>query len=460
MANKKKELEQGIKAAENALNNKTEKKESLLSKLFSGNKDNNTSDNSSNMYSENLPYDEAKKKYGKGQGNNIHFMPQDQYEKGLSDYNASKQSKQEQPKAEPKTEPKAETFRDRIKAGTATDEDMKTAYDAYQKGEYTPGPKTMDYFKNNFESKTEQKAETTIDNVLDELDTISEQDQQVATVVESLTNQETGEVDEKKTRDSLEEWQKALVELGAAEYDMDGNFVLKPTSNAKGWETWATMISVGLSVLGIAMGIPIIPVNFKAITGKDTRDAQIQALQQQYMNVMGNAANNVKQMKSDVEAGQIAMENTDALAAQEKHAQNTAATKDVIGAQTDAEKELIETRTAAEIKKDEAQWQRDKQRLESDQNFQLKYAALQQQYAKEMAQLQSDLTTSSAIDVMKYQKSGFLQDLKDMGMSFSDIAKYTAATNGISPADKNWNRVKMIGDMVTGGVNAAGNIIK
>ena len=65
-----------------------------------------------------------------------------------------------------------------------------------------------------------------------------------------------------------------------------------------------------------------------------------------------------------------------------------------------------------------------------------------------MAQLQSDLSTGSAIDVMKYQNSGFLKDLKDMGMSFSDIASYTAAKNGISPSDKNWNRVKMVSDMV------------
>lgn len=452
MENKKKELEQGMKAAENAMNNKTEKKGSILSKLFGENKT-ETKEPDYSVFA--LPYEEAKKQKG------YEYLSLDQYnntnERLAKEGKLPTKPEQPQQPQQPKVEPtKPETWQDRVKAGTATDEDMQTAYDAYKNGSYTPGPKTKEYFDNNFEAKTEP----TIDNALDAIDTISEQDPQVEAAVKSLTNQETGEVEEKKTRDSIEEWQKALVELGAAEYDMDGNFVLKPTSNAKGWETWATMLSVGLSVLGIAMGIPIIPVNFKAITGKDTRDAQIQALQQQYMNVMGDAANNVKQMKSDVEAGQIAMENPDALAAQEKHSQATAATKDVIGAQTNAEKDLIETRTDEEIRKDEAQWQRDKQRLEMDRDFQLKFAALQQQYAKEMAQLQSDLTTESAIDVMKYQNSGFIKDLKNLNMSFSDIAKYTAAKNGISPADKNWNRVKMLSDMVTGGVNAAGNIFK
>lgn len=151
-------------------------------------------------------------------------------------------------------------------------------------------------------------------------------------------------------------------------------------------------------------------------------------------------------MKADIEAGKIAQGNQDALAAQEKHAQATAATKDVIGAQTSAEKELIETRTDAEIRKDEAQFKRDMARLKSDKDFQLKFAALQQQYGKEMAQPQSDLSTGSAIDIMKYQNSGFLKDMKNMGISPSELASYTAAKSGVSPADKNWNRVKTVGD--------------
>ena len=288
----------------------------------------------------------------------------------------------------------------------------------------------------------------TIDNVLDEIDNISSSDETVSNAVESFTNPETGEVDEGKANSAINEYEQRLVELGAATYDKDGNFILKPTSKGKGWETWATLLSVGLSVLGIAMGVPVVPINFRAVTGKDARDAQIQALQSQYMNIKSGAADTVDKMNADVESGKIAQNNQDALAAQEKHAQATAATKDVIGAQTGAEKELIETRTDAEIRKDEAQFERDMQRLQADKDFQLKLAALQQQYAKEMAELQDALTTGSAIEVMKYQNSGFLKDLKDMGMSFSDIASYTAAKNGISPSDKNWNRVKMVSDIV------------
>lgn len=265
------------------------------------------------------------------------------------------------------------------------------------------------------------------------------------TIVPELINPKTGKVNEKEAKGVVDEYEQKLVEAGAAYYDKDGKFTFKPT-NSKGWETWATMLSVGLSAVGLAMGIPIIPINFRAITGKDAKDAQARALQQQYLNIMSGDASKVTGMKADVEAGKIAQNNQDALAAQEKHAQATAATKDVIGAQTGAEKELIETRTDAEIKKDEAQFKRDMARLKSDRDFQLKFAALQQQYGKEMAQLQSDLSTGSAIDLMKYQNSGFLKDMKDMGISPSELASYTAAKSGISPADKNWNRVKTVGD--------------
>lgn len=324
---------------------------------------------------------------------------------------------------------------------------------SYKPGELTKkGMAEMGY-------KQGEDGKWTIDNVLDEIDNISASDKTVATAVQSFTNPETGDVDEGKANAAINEYEQRLVELGAATYDKDGNFILKPTSKGKGWETWATLLSVGLSVIGIAMGVPIIPINFRAVTGKDSRDAQIQALQTQYMNIKSDSAKTIDQMNADVGAGQIAQNNQDALAAQEKHAQATAATKDVIGAQTGAEKELIEKRTDAEIRKDEEQFNRDMQRLQKDQDFQLKLAALQQQYAKEMAELQSALTTGSAIDVMKYQNSGFLKDLKDMGMSFSDIASYTAAKNGISPSDKNWQRVKSVSDMLSDQANAVGGIL-
>lgn len=456
MADRKKEVKEAQKAGESILANK------FASDATPKNAGSKTTldDTRKDMFS--LDYKSAKQKYGQGQGNNIYFMEKGQFErqkqKYLDEQKTASDTKSDSLVAKQFAEPtkKGKTWAD-VKSENGNDP-AKIADYLNNNPNYKPGEKTKQGMA-EMGYKQGEDGKWTIDNVLDEIDNISTSDKQVKAAVDSFTNPETGEVDEDKANKAINEYEKALVELGAAEFDKDGNFVLKPTSNAKGWETWATLLSVGLSVIGIAMGVPVIPINFRAVTGKDARDAQIQALQQQYMNIKSDSAKTIDKMNADVGAGQIAQNNADALAAQEKHAQATAATKDVIGAQTGAEKELIETRTAAEIKKDEAQFKRDMQRLQKDQNFQLKYAALQQQYAKEMAELQDALSTGSAITVLKYQNSGFLKDLQDMGMSFSDIASYTAAKNGISPADKNWNRVKMVGDMVTGGVGAVGSVV-
>lgn len=458
MAGRKEELKKAKETGESIVANK------FASDVTPKNVDSKTTldDTRKDMFS--MDYEAAKQKYGrKGQGNNFYFMSKDQFDNQKQKYldeqkttsdikNASNGDKpyQSTPNKKGKTwaDVKAENGDDPAKIA-----DYLNNTPEYKAGDLTKkGMAEMGY-------KQGEDGKWTIDNVLDEIDNISASDKTVATAVQSFTNPETGDVDEEKANTAINEYEQRLVELGAATYDKDGNFILKPTSKGKGWETWATLLSVGLSVIGIAMGIPIIPINFRAVTGKDSRDAQIQALQTQYMNIKSDSAKTIDQMNADVGAGQIAQNNQDALAAQEKHAQATAATKDVIGAQTGAEKELIEKRTDAEIRKDENQFKRDMARLQSDQNFQLKLAALQQQYSKEMAELQSALTTGSAIDVMKYQNSGFLKDLKDMGMSFSDIASYTAAKNGISPSDKNWNRVNMAVGMVTDVATAASKFV-
>ena len=427
------------------------------------------------MYS--MSYEDAKKKYGKGVGNNIYFMSKALFDEKKAEYNANKQKTAETaPAIETATEPKQsknKTWAD-VKSENGNDP-KKIAEWLNNNPDYKPGEKTtsgmveLGYVlgddgkwvpMGSVSDDTEKNdTNTTTDDVLDGIDEISNSDPIVAEAVNSFTNQETGDVDETKTNKALSEYEQKLIELGAATLDENGNFVLKPTSKSKGWETWATLLSVGLSVIGIAAGIPIIPINFKAVTGKDTRDAQIQALQQQYMNIKAGGAEKVEQMDADVKAGNTALKNQAALAAQEKHAQATAATKDVIGAQTGAEKDLIETRTAAEIKRDEKQFERDMKRARFDKDFQLKLAGLNQQYAKEMTQLQADLSTSGAIDVMKYQNSGFLTELKDLGITPSELATFIAAKNGMSPADKNWNRVNMVSNMLNDTIGTAADII-
>jgi len=427
--------------------------------------------NNNEMFS--MPYEEAKDKYGVGVGNAKYFMSKEDFEKKQKETAKPTENK---PTKEKEQSLVAEKFGNNKKAKTWNDvksengnDPVKIANYLNNATDYTPGNLTkkgmeeFGYSQGEDGKWSPKKKEPTtnvtnttnvnLDTAIDGIEDIASKDNTVKAEVDSFTNPETGEVDTEKAKSAINNYEQKLVESGAAYYDKDGKFTFKPT-NEKGWETWATLLSVGLSAIGLAFGVPIIPINFRAITGKDAKDAQVKALQQQYLNIMADDVSKVSGMNADVEAGNIALNNKEALAAQEKHTQNTAATKDVIGAQTGAEKELIETRTDAEIRKDKAQFERDMKRLQSDRDFQLKYAALQQQYAKEMAQLQDELSTNSAIDIMKYQNSGFLKDLKDMGITPSELASYTASKNGISPSDKNWNRVKLVGETIGGVVGA------
>ena len=296
-----------------------------------------------------------------------------------------------------------------------------------------------------------------LDKAITGLEKVGEEFGGASNLLNNVTNKD-GSVNEQKAIDAMSKYEQKLVEAGAGSFDEDGKFVFKDTTK-KGWEDWATMLSVGLSAVGLAMGVPIIPINFRKITSKDEKDAKIREFQKQYTDIMAGNAAKVEDVKSSSEAGKIAKENEKDIGEFSKYQGQFADYKAKSDVDTGSEKELIETRTDAEIRKDVAQFNRDMKRLQSDRDFQLKYTALQQQYAKEMEQLKDALSTNSAIDVMRYQQSGFLKDLKDMGMSFSDIASYTAAKNGVSPADKNWNRVKMTSDMVNDLGNTAANVI-
>lgn len=430
-------------------------------------------DKDNEMFS--MSYEEAKDKFGTGVGSNKYFMSESDFKKG------QERIKKEQEKSEPKKEePKKSPSFVAQKFGTKKEKtwnDVKSEYNndpakiadyLNSATDYTPGSLTkkgMEDFgyaqdadgkwsaKPASETKTASgtnDTNATADDALNGIESVTSEDKNASNFVDSVTN-EDGSVNEQKAMNAMSQYEQKMVEMGAGSFDEDGKFVFTNV-NKKGWEDWATLLSVGASVIGLAMGVPIMPINFRKITNKDERDAKIREFQKQYTDIMAGNASKVKDVESSAEAGKLAKANESDISAYSKYKEDVGAYEAKSTIDTESEKELIETRTAAQIKADEKQFERDMKRLESDRDFQIKFAALQQQYAKEMAQLQSDLSTGSAIDLMKYQNSGFLKDLKDMGITPKELASYAASKNGISPADKNWNRVNTIS-------SALGNII-
>lgn len=289
------------------------------------------------------------------------------------------------------------------------------------------------------------------DDILDKLDEMGTEDETVKTELDSFTNPETGDVDTEKAKSAMEMYEQKLVESGAAFYDKDGNFTFVDT-NKKGWETWATLLSVGISAVGLAMGVPIMPINFKAITGKDAKDAKARALQQQYLNIMSDDAAKVSGMNADVEAGKIVQENQEPLNDLSKYRQDTAATKDVLEAQTDASKELIDAQTEADMKKAQ-------QQISANEHI----LALENKYSQDMAKLSDKLSTASAIELTSYSKTGWLVDYikeaKAQGLTNKDIALAVAGLGGQTPTQKGLQNAESIVGMVTSTVNAGGNVV-
>lgn len=445
MANRKDEVKKAKKAGESIVANK-----------FAS-----TDEDKNDMYS--LSYEDAKDKYGTKNGASTYFMSKDQFES----QKAARAPKAEEPSTEQKsdslvadkfTEPKKTSKSwDDVKAENSNDPakiaDYLNSTPDYKPGELTKaGMKEYGYSQGDDGKWVADGKPTDMNTTLSALEELQTKYDDLNKLVENLQNPETGDVDTKSAKNAIDKYEQALVQMGAGDYDENGNFVLTPTSKAKGWETWATLLSVGLSVAGIAMGIPIIPVNFRAITGKDSRDAQIQALQQQYTNILNQDSATVSGMNADVDAGNIARQNTDALRAQEEHAQNMGAYRTKSDIDTESQKDIIDAQSQAQFKQLKAQ-------LDSNE----KIAGMQLQHAKEMAQLQSDLNTKSAKELTAYSKAGWVADYiktcKEQGLTNKEIALAVAGINGTTPTQMGLRNAEQIVGMAIDTANAASNFM-
>lgn len=425
-----------------------------------------------------MSYEDAKNKYGTGLGNNKMFMPKEMFNKKQAEYNKTKQ--EEKPKksslvAEKFGNKKDKTWNDvkaengndpekikdylnnnpSYKAGNLTKKGMEEfGYAQGEDGKWSIKQPTEDTTTTkpttittthyigtdtpNTEPTTPTTDTTTTEGVNNELENLKAEDEGVRKEVEKYTNKD-GKVDKKAAFASMDQYQQRMIENGSATIDKNGKFKFKPIG--KGWETWATLLSAGISAVGLAMGIPIPPINFRKLTGKNEKDEQVRKEQQQYLDILADNYAKVEGMKSDVEAGNIALENQDALTAQEKHAQATGATKDVINAQTDASKQLIDAQTQADLKKAQQQLVNSEKILQ-----------LEQKHAKDMTILSDKLSTASAKELTAYSKTGWLVDYvkeaRAQGLTDKDIALAISGLNGQTPTQKGLENAKSIVGMI------------
>lgn len=418
------------------------------------------------MYS--MSFKDARDKFGVGLGSNKYFMSEKDFEKGKTEYNKKKnaekpkQSKEE--KTTEKTEPKKQqslvankfgakkekTWND-VKAEYKTPEEranyLNTATD-YTPGELTKKGMEADGYALGTDGKWALKPSTettntnaTADDALNEIDNVASENTEASNFVNSVTN-EDGSVNEQKAYNAMSQYEQKMVEMGAGSFDKDGKFVFKDTTK-KGWEDWATMLSVGASVIGLAMGVPIVPINFRKITNKDEKDAKIREFQKQYTDIMAGNAAKVEDVKSSAEAGNVAKANEGDINAYSKYKEDVGAYEAKSTIDTDSEKEIIDAQSQSRLKELQAQQLNNEALLK-----------LEQAHDKEMAKLSSDLSTASAKELTAYSKTGWLIDyvkeLQAQGLDNGDIALAIAGLGGTTPTQMGLKNAESIVDMVKG----------
>ena len=434
-----------------------------------------------------MSYEDARNKYGTGIGNNKMFMPKETFTKKQAELNKNKQ--EEKPKkpslvADKFGKKKEKTWND-VKAENGNDPEKIKDYlnnnPSYKAGNLTKkGMEEFGYAQgedgkwsikeqpttedttNSTEpttitttpytateetttKPTTPTTNTTTKSVNSDLENLKAENEDLIKELDKFTKD--GKTDKKAAFASMNEYQQRMIENGSATIDKNGNFKFKPVG--KGWETWATLLSAGISAVGLAMGIPIPPINFRKFTGKDAKDEQTRKEQQQYLDILADNYAKVEGMKADIDAGKLALENQDALTAQEKHAQATGATKDVISAQTDASKQLIDKQTEADLKKAQQQLVNSEKILQ-----------LEQKHARDMTILSDKLSTASAKELTAYSKSGWLIDYikeaRAQGLTDKEIALAISGLNGQTPTQKGLENAKTIVGMAT---DAAGSFL-
>ena len=299
-------------------------------------------------------------------------------------------------------------------------------------GKWTVKPKTTD---------TTTSSKITADDALNSVETIAKEDPKADAFVDSVTN-EDGSVNEQKAYNVMSQYEQKMVEMGAGSFDEDGKFVFKDTTK-KGWEDWATMLSVGASVIGLAMGVPIVPINFRKITNKDEKDAKIREFQKQYTDIMAGNAAKVKDVESSAEAGKLAKANEGDINAYSKYKEDVGAYEAKSTIDTESEKELVDAQSQARLKELQAQQLNNEALLK-----------LEQAHAKDMAKLSSDLSTASAKELTAYGKTGwvvdYIKELQAQGLNNKDIALAIAGLGGTTPTQMGLKNAESVVGMVTG----------
>lgn len=307
-------------------------------------------------------------------------------------------------------------------------------------GKWAPKPKDESTTETNAETSTTDTSSSTTDTTTSEIEKLKKENEEFRKQLESLQNPKTGKTDGEGAKSISDEHMKKGLEIGALTLDKDGKYVLTNV-NKKGWEDWATIASAGLSVLGLALGVPIIPINFRKITNKDEKDEAIREFQKQLTDISASNLAKVKDVESSKEAGDYIKKNQDSIDAFTNYAENTAAYGAKSDIDTDKETKLINEKLKAEQLLAEAAFKN-----------KVKEMKLSHDQRKDLETLMSDLSTDSAKELLNQEKYRYLLDFvkeaEAAGIDDRAIALKLQALASETPTSQNLKHAKTIVGMI------------
>lgn len=214
-------------------------------------------------------------------------------------------------------------------------------------------------------------------------------------------------------------------------YDENGNYVPYTYTEAdtrlvkdKGWAAALTIISAAMSALGVAAGIPIVPINFFKFGASPQEDLErMNQVEKDYASLMNAGTAEAQEIEKTRAAAQEAnISDVDAYKdLSDEDVQKAAQVNASVGGQNT---QLDVQREAQEWEAKQAELDRDFQKEMNSLNTDSQIAILKQQSInqQELATLMNDL------DVQKVFKK--IEMAKQRGVSQDDLAKWIRAEQG------------------------------
>lgn len=316
------------------------------------------------------------------------------------------------------------------------------------------------------EQKTEQPIETVSETKVEDeakeptnlTEALASQDIPENVTSELIESDEGQEVDAAVNANSPADLQNVVAPDGQAilkgSYDENGNYVPYTYTEAdtrfvkdKGWAAALTLISAAVSALGVAAGIPIMPINFFKFGATPQEDLErMNQVEKDYASLMNAGTAEAQEIEKTRAASQEAnISDVDAYKdLSDEDVQKAAQVNASVGGQNT---QLDVQRESQEWEAKQAELDREFQKEMNNLNTDSQIAILKQQAInqQELASLMNDL------DVQKVFKK--IAMAKEKGMSEDDLAKWIRAEQGTTKLAAAMNYVgditKVAGDVVS-----------